>query len=130
MKAKEYCCYTHPYSEIEGLQRAHALTYSAGTAPNGVLLELRLEQDGICRVDRLLCPAGSFGRVMPLLRYLCENGVGPGQWRDILDDVGQPYQPLAAGPMSQNAENAGQFVAFADFGPTNLLHNTELTQRL
>lgn len=29
MVAKEYCCYTRPYSSIEGFQIAHTLYYSA-----------------------------------------------------------------------------------------------------
>ena len=29
MNTREYCCYTRPYSEIEGLQLAHTLLYSA-----------------------------------------------------------------------------------------------------
>ena len=28
MVAKEYCCYTRPYSRIEGFQLAHTLYYS------------------------------------------------------------------------------------------------------
>ena len=129
MNAKEYCCYTHPYSEIEGLQAAHTLVYSASALPEGVILELWDLQSGHSSVSRVLCPAGSFAKVMPLMRYLCENGVGPGQWLDLLEDLGQPYRRLAEGPSFQKSENVGQFVAFADFEAANLLHNTELTQR-
>ena len=122
--AKEYCCYTRLYSDIEGLQLAHTLTYSASALAYGVVLELQLEQGGQCYTSRVVCPAGSFGRAMPLMRYLCENGIGPGQWLDVLDGLHQPYRPLAA------AEDSSKFVPFADFDPTNLLHNTELTQRV
>lgn len=120
--AKEYCCYTHPYSEIEGLQLAHTLVYSASAIASGVVLELRLEQGGQSYVSRVVCPAGSFRRAMPLMRYLCENGIGPGQWLDVLDGLHQPYRPLSV------AADSPKFVPFADFDPTNLLHNTELTQ--
>ena len=129
MNAKEYCCYTHPYSEIEGLQMAHTLVYSASVLAEGVVLELRDLQSGHSSVSRVLCPAGSFAKAMPLMRYLCENGIGPDQWLDLLDDLGQPYHRIAEGPSSSKTENVGQFVAFADFGAANLLHNTELTQR-
>ena len=40
MNTREYCCYTRPYSEIEGLQLAHTLLYSASAQPEGIVLEL------------------------------------------------------------------------------------------
>ena len=46
------------------------------------------------RSSTVLAPADSFSRVMVLLRYLCENGVGPEQWLEVLEDVRQPYQLL------------------------------------
>ena len=36
MVAKEYCCYTRPYSRIEGFQLAHTLYYSASVEEEGV----------------------------------------------------------------------------------------------
>lgn len=128
MNAREYCCYTRPYSEIEGLQLAHSLTYSASTQPEGIVLELRVRQGGESYVSRVLCPDGSFARVMHLMRYLCENGIGPGQWLDVLDDLHQPYRPLAAVREEDGNELCAGFVPFADFKQKNLLHNTELTQ--
>ncbi len=62
--------------------------------PQGVLAQLRREQGGKVRSSTVLAPADSFGRVMRLLRYLCENGVGPEQWLEVLEDVHQPYQLL------------------------------------
>ena len=120
--AKEACCFTRTYSEIEGLQLAHTLTYSASALAGGVVLELRLEQGSQSCVSRVVCPAGSFGRLMPVMRYFCENGIGPGRWLEVLDELRQPYRPLGM------VSNAGQFVSFAEFEPTNLLQNTELTQ--
>ena len=116
MNTREYCCYTRPYSEIEGLQLAHTLLYSASAQPEGIVLELRVQQ------------GGSFARVMRLMRYLCENGIGPGQWLDVLDDLHQPYRPLAAVEDEPGEENSREFVPFAGFNTENLLHNTELTQ--
>ena len=37
---------------------------------------------------------GSFARMMQLLRYLCENSIGPEQWLEVLEDVHQPYRLL------------------------------------
>ena len=37
MVAKEYCCYTRPYSSIEGFQLAHTLYYSASVEEEGVV---------------------------------------------------------------------------------------------
>ena len=128
MDTREYCCYTRPYSEIDGLQLAHTLIYSARTRPDGIVLEVCVLQGGERRASRVLCPDGCFARVMHLMRYLCENGIGPGQWLEVLDDLAQPYRPLAARQDKQEAETSQGFVPFADFGAQNLLHNTELTQ--
>ena len=86
------------------------------------------EQGGGNYTSRVVCPDGSFARVMRLMRYLCENGIGPGQWLDVLDDLHQPYRPLAAVEDEPGEENSREFVPFAGFNTENLLHNTELTQ--
>lgn len=91
---KEYCRYIRTYSELEGLQHAYTLIYCAASVPQGVLMELRREQQGRLQWDAVLLPQGSFPRAMQLARYLCENGVGLGQWRDVLADAGQPYYTL------------------------------------
>ena len=96
MNTREYCCYTRPYSEIEGLQLAHTLLYSASAQPEGIVLELRVQQGGGNYTSRVVCPDGSFARVMRLMRYLCENGIGPGQWLDVLDDL-QALPPAGSG---------------------------------
>ena len=90
----ECCRYIRTYSELEGLQHACTLVYYAAATPQGVLAQLRREQGGKVRSSAVLVPADSFGRVMVLLRYLCENGVGPEQWLEVLEDVHQPYQLL------------------------------------
>ena len=68
--------------------------YCAASTPQGVLAQLRREQGGKVRSSTVLAPADSFGRIMRLLRYLCENGVGPEQWLEVLEDVHQPYRLL------------------------------------
>ena len=98
----ECCRYIRTYSELEGLQHACTLVYCAASTPQGVLAQLRREQGGKVRSSTVLAPADSFGRVMRLLRYLCENGVGPEQWLEVLEDVHQPYQLLDT---SKNAIN-------------------------
>ena len=75
----------------------------------GVLAQLRREQGGKVRSSTVLAPADSFGRVMRLLRYLCENGVGPEQWLEVLEDVHQPYQLLDT---SKNAINIAEEPVF------------------
>lgn len=104
------------------------MLYSASAQPEGIVLELRVQQGGGNYTSRVVCPDGSFARVMRLMRYLCENGIGPGQWLDVLDDLHQPYRPLAAVEDEPGEEDSREFVPFAGFNTENLLHNTELTQ--
>lgn len=78
----ECCQYIRTYSELEGLQHACTLVYCAASTPQGVLAQLR---------------------------YLCENGVGPEQWLEVLEDVHQPYQLLDT---SKNAMNIAEEPVF------------------
>ena len=50
------------------------------------------EQDVYKR--QVLAPQGSFARMMQIMRYLCENSIGPEQWLEVLEDVHQPYRLL------------------------------------
>ena len=109
MTGKEYCRYIRTYSELEGLQHACTLVYCAASTPQGVLAQLRREQGGRVRSSTVLAPADSFGRIMRLLRYLCENGVGPEQWLEVLEDVHQSYQLLDT---SKNAMNMAEEPVF------------------
>ena len=108
----ECCRYIRTYSELEGLQHACTLVYCAASTPQGVLAQLRREQGGRVRSSTVLAPADSFGRIMRLLRYLCENGVGPEQWLEVLEDVHQPYQLLDT---SKNAMNMAEEPVFFFF---------------
>ena len=109
MTGKEYCRYIRTYSELEGLQRAHTVVYCAQTVPGGVLAQLRWEQAGRVQCSTVLAPQGSFARMMQLLRYLCENSIGPEQWLEVLEDVHQPYQLLDT---SKNAMNIAEEPVF------------------
>ena len=60
MNTREYCCYTRPYSEIEGLQLAHTLLYSASAQPEGIVLELRVQQGGGNYTSRVGLPGRQF----------------------------------------------------------------------
>ena len=115
MIVKEFCQYVRSYSELEGLQHAHTLYYSARRIEMGIVLELAQEQSGSCTVSRVLCPAGNFPQAMRVMRYLCENGIGPGQWLDVLGDYGQPFVKLPTLKTTQTAQIAElgrRFVAF------------------
>ena len=127
MVAKEYCCYTRPYSDIEGFQTAHTLYYSASVEEEGVVLAVRRQQGSECETEQVICPVGDFGRLMSMMRYLCENGVELEQWLNVLDDVGQVYWPCMA-EKGQGSGKPSRFVAFAGFEGANLVHNPELTQ--
>ena len=107
MMSKEYCRYIRTYSELEGLQHAHTLVYCGAAAAQGVVMELRQEQDGRVRCSAVRLPEGGFARAMQLLRYLCENSVGLEQWLEVLTDVGQSYELL------ENAGTAGMIPDFA-----------------
>ena len=52
---------------------------------------------------------------MQLLRYLCENGVGPEQWLDVLEDVHQPYQPLDTSKNAMTADENPVFCGICRF---------------
>ena len=56
MMSKEYCRYIRTYSELEGLQHAHTLVYCGAAAAQGVVMELRQEQDGRVRRSAVKCP--------------------------------------------------------------------------
>ena len=93
MISKEYCRYIRTYSELEGLQHAHSLIYCAWASAQGAYAELRSEQAGRVRRSTVLLDCG-FARAMQLMRYLCENGVGPEQWLEVLADAGVSYHRL------------------------------------
>ena len=104
----ECCRYIRTYSELEACNTP-VRWCTAPHPPQGVLAQLRREQGGKVRSSTVLAPADSFGRVMRLLRYLCENGVGPEQWLEVLEDVHQPYQLLDT---SKNAINIAEEPVF------------------
>ena len=77
MIVKEFCQYVRSYSELEGLQHAHTLYYSARRIEMGIVLELAQEQGGSCTVSRVLCPAGNFPQAMRVMRPVAGNSGRP-----------------------------------------------------
>ena len=66
--------------------------------------------------------------MMQIMRYLCENSIGPEQWLEVLEDVHQPTgccRKHSSPPTS--TRKAAVFVAFADFVPVRLWQNMQLT---
>ena len=96
MNTREYCCYTRPYSEIEGLQLAHTL-----------LLQCQCTAGGHC--TGAACPAGRRELHQPgglPGRQFCPRDAAdavlmrerdrPRAVAGCIDDLHQPYRPLAA----------------------------------
>ena len=54
--------------------------------------------------EQVICPVGDFGRLMSLMRYLCENGVGLGHWLEVLDDAGRGVLALHGSRWAGQAE--------------------------
>ncbi len=119
MGRREYCRYIRTYSELEGLQRAHTLCYTASVEERGILMEVQLQQGTKTLIQRVVCPEGEFRRAMLLMQYLCENGVAFEHWLEVLDDVGLAYLPMdEVGNPEKSRETSSrptQFVAFAGF---------------
>lgn len=88
MLTDELCRYTRTYSEIEGLQRAHTVSYSAAAVPQGVLLQAEREQVGEVERESVLCPGESPSRLAGALLCLSENSVELAQWLEALSDMG------------------------------------------
>ena len=107
MIVKESCRYVRSYSELEGLQRAHTLCYSARRTETGIVLELALEEGGVRSAHRVLCPSENFPRAMRLMKYLYENGVGAEQWLDVLSDYGQQVRQTAYIENDPDSPNCG-----------------------
>lgn len=62
MIVKEFCQYVRSYSELEGLQHAHTLYYSARRIEMGIVLELAQEQSGTARSAGCCARRGIFRR--------------------------------------------------------------------
>ena len=74
------------FSTIDGLQKAYTLVYSMDAEDeNGCCLTLCRTGSRQCVQSRYITAAPEF--CYRLLRYLCENGVQPEIWQDVLEEL-------------------------------------------
>jgi len=82
------------YSAIDGLQKAYTLVYSMDADDNNsCCLTLCRTGNGPCVESRHVNAAPELG--YRILRYLCENGVQPEIWQDVVEEL------TAADPFGQ-----------------------------
>lgn len=74
------------FSAIDGLQKAYTLVYSLDAEDeNGCRLTLCRTGSGPCMESRYLAAAPEWG--YRILQYLCENGVQPEIWQDVVSEL-------------------------------------------
>ena len=74
------------FSAIDGLQQAYTLVYSMDTdAGNGCRLTLCRTGSSQCIDSQYIAAAPEF--CYRILRYLCENGVQPEIWQDVVEEL-------------------------------------------
>ena len=74
------------FSAIDGLQKAYTLVYSMDADDkNGCCLTLCRTGSGACMESQHVNAAPEF--CYRILRYLCENGVQPEIWQDVLEEL-------------------------------------------
>lgn len=79
------------FSAIDGLQKAYTLVYSLDADDEkGCLLTLCRTGSGPCVESRYVAAAPEF--CYRLLRYLCENGVQPEIWQDVVAELDAAQQ--------------------------------------
>ena len=79
------------FSAIDGLQKAYTLVYSMDADDeSGCRLTLCRTGDRQCMESRYIAAAPEFG--YRILRYLCENGVQPEIWQDVVEELADTDQ--------------------------------------
>ena len=74
------------FSAIDGLQKAYTLVYSLDADDEkGCRLTLCRTGNGPCVESRYVAAAPELG--YRILRYLCENGVQPEIWQDVVEEL-------------------------------------------
>ena len=74
------------FSAIDGLQKAYTLVYSMDADDeSGCRLTLCRTGDRQCMESRYIAAAPECG--YRILRYLCENGVQPDIWQDVVEEL-------------------------------------------
>ena len=79
------------FSSIDGLQKAYTLVYSLDAEDeNGCRLTLCRTGSGSCMESSYLAATPEFG--YRILQYLCENGVQPEIWQDVVAELDAAQQ--------------------------------------
>ena len=79
------------FSAIDGLQKAYTRVYSMDADDeSGCRLTLCRTGDRQCMKSRYIAAAPEFG--YRILRYLCENGVQPEIWQDVVEELADTEQ--------------------------------------
>ena len=79
------------FSAIDGLQKAYTLVYSMDADDeSGCRLTLCRTGSRQCMESRYIAAAPEFG--YRILRYLCENGVQPEIWQDVVEELADTEQ--------------------------------------
>lgn len=74
------------FSAIDGLQKAYTLVYSMDPdGENGCRLTLCRTGNRQCMQSQRIAAAPELG--YRILRYLCENGVQPEIWQDVVEEL-------------------------------------------
>ena len=84
------------FSAIDGLQKAYTLVYSLDADDeNGCRLTLCRTGSGQCMKSSYLAAAPEF--CYRVLQYLCENGVQPEIWQDVVEELTTAEQSAKKG---------------------------------
>ena len=75
------------FSAIDGLQKAYSMD---ADDESGCRLTLCRTGDRQCMKSRYIAAAPEFG--YRILRYLCENGVQPEIWQDVVEELADTEQ--------------------------------------
>ena len=79
------------YSEINGLQKARMLTYSATAKDNGSLLTVTSTTCNAVETESCLLPDTPYKRAKDIITLLFENGFEPSIWLDVLGELDIRY---------------------------------------
>lgn len=79
------------YSEINGLQKEHYITYCITTNESGIIISVTSDFSGNSATEKCLFPNLSFKKAQDIATLLSENGYGIDNWLDIFEDLDIDY---------------------------------------
>lgn len=82
------------YSEINGLQKARMLTYSATAKDNGSILAVTSTTCNGVQTESCLLPDTPYKKAKDIITLLFENGFEPSIWIDVLGELDIRYVML------------------------------------